>query len=200
MVASRNPEAPRKSFSGKGVYPASQARWLVHPLRRFIMSPRRMVERLRLEPADHVLEIGPGPGWFSPALAAAIPDGRLTLFDIQPEMLEMAASRLRAAGLSNFVVVEGDARRLPFEEAVFDVVFLVTVLGEIPDPGAAMREMARVLKPGGRLSVTEQLGDPDHVRRATLEQLAASAGLAAEESAGSVLLRTYVFRRPSAAP
>lgn len=199
MVASRNPDAPRKSFSGKGVYPASQARWLVHPLRRFIMSPRRMVDRLRLAPADHVLEIGPGPGWFSPALSAAIPDGRLTLFDIQPEMLEMAASRLRAAGLSNFVVVEGDARRLPFEESVFDLVFLVTVLGEVPDPGAAMHEMARVLKPGGRLSVTEQLGDPDRVRRATLEQLAASAGLAAEESAGSALLRTYVFRRPSAA-
>jgi ubiquinone/menaquinone biosynthesis C-methylase UbiE len=200
MGTNRNPDAPRKSFSGKGVYPASQARWLLHPLRRFIMSPRRMVERLHLTPTDRVLEIGPGPGWFSPALAAAIPDGRLTLFDIQPEMLEMAARRLRAAGLSNFVSVEGDARRLPFEEAVFDLVFLVTVLGEIPDPGAAMREIGRVLRPGGRVSITEQLGDPDHVKRATLEQLAASAGLAAEGCAGSPLLRTCVFRRPSSAP
>src|SRR5262245_46498399 len=91
----------KKSVTGKGVYPAEHAGWLLHPLRRFIMPPRRMVRRLELRPTDSILEIGPGPGWFSPDLARAVPQGRLTLFDVQPEMLDMAGQRLREAGLSN---------------------------------------------------------------------------------------------------
>ena len=183
------------SFFGKGVYPAAHAGWLLHPLRRLIMPPRRMVQRLQLRPTDAILEIGPGPGWFSPDLARAAPQGRLTLFDIQPEMLDMAARRLRAASLSNFEPVAGDAQRLPFPPASFDLVFLVTVLGEIGDPAAAMREIARVLKSGGRVSITEQLGDPDHIPRAKLAQLAGEAALSIEASTGSPLLYTATLRK-----
>jgi uncharacterized protein len=185
------------SFFGKGVYPAAQAGWLLHPLRRLIMPPRRMVQRLELRPTDLILEVGPGPGWFSPDLARAAPLGRLTLFDVQPEMLDMAGRRLRAAGLSNFEPVAGDAQKLPFPAASFDLVFLVTVLGEIGDPAAAMREITRVLKPGGRVSITEQFGDPDHIPRTKLAQLAGEAGLAVEESTGSPLLYTAMLRKPA---
>ncbi len=189
-------DAPHKSFFGKGVYPASQARWLIHPLRRFIFPPKRFAARLALQPTDHVLEIGPGPGWFSPHVARAIPQGRLVLFDIQREMLDLAAARLTAANLSNFECVEGDATRLPFPNASFDVAFLVTVLGEIPDPPQALREIARVLKPGGRLSITEQLGDPDHIRRADLIRMARAADLEPAGHTGSILLYTATFNSP----
>lgn len=184
----------KTSVAGKGVYPASQARWLLHPLRRFVMSPRAMVRRLALKPADHVLEIGPGPGWFSPEIARAIPDGRLVLFDIQGSMLAMAEQRLRAAGAAHFECVAGDAVSLPFEAASFDAVLLVTVLGEISDGAAALKEVARVLRPGGRVVIAEQLGDPDHVRRAKLHSMARAAGLKIERVAGSLLLYSAILR------
>jgi ubiquinone/menaquinone biosynthesis C-methylase UbiE len=180
----------KTSVAGRGVYPASRARWLLHPFRRLIMSPRRICARLALKPSDRVLEIGPGPGWFSPQIARAIPDGRLVLFDIQREMLAMADQRLKAAGVANYQLVEGDAESLPFEPASFDAVLLVTVLGEIGDPGRALREIRRVLQPGGRIVVTEQLGDPDHVQRNSLEAMVAASGLRVVRVEGSLLLYT----------
>lgn len=182
------------SVTGKGVYPASQAKWLLHPLRRFIMSPRRIVGQMALKPADHVLEIGPGPGWFSPAIAEAIPQGRLVLLDIQREMLALAEMRLRAAGAANVESVECDAVSLPFAAGAFDAVLLVTVLGEIGDPKRALKEIARVLKPGGRVVITEQFGDPDHVRRGALAAMAREAGLQIEAIHGSLLLYSAVLR------
>jgi len=187
-------EKLRTSVAGKGIYPASQAGWLLHPLRRFIMSPKRIVGRLGLKPGDSVLEIGTGPGWFSPKIAKAIRPGRLVLFDIQREMLALAEQRLTKAGATNFQCVAGDAVNLPFEAGQFDGVLLVTVLGEITEPGTALREVARVLKPGGRVVITEQLGDPDHVRRAALETMAREAGLRVERIEGSLLLYSAVLR------
>lgn len=178
----------KSSVAGKGVYPAAQAGWLLHPLRHVIMSPTRIVGRLHLKPADSVLEVGPGPGWFSPEIARAIPQGRLVLFDIQRGMLDMAEQRLRQVGAANAEYIEGDAVSLPFGEAAFDAVLLVTVLGEISDPGRALREIARVLRPGGRVVVVEQLGDPDHVRRSALGEMALNAGLKIARVEGSLLL------------
>lgn len=189
-------DQPRKSFAGRGVYPAEHAGWLLTPLRRLIMPPERMVRRLALKPADHVLEIGPGPGWFSPTLAKAVPDGRLVLFDIQRQMLDMAGKRLSAAGAANFELVEGDATRLPFAGNAFDLVFMVTVLGEIGDASAALREIARVLKPGRRVSITEQLGDPDHVARSALRRMAEAAGFGVERITGSAMQYTASLRKP----
>ncbi len=182
--------ALKTSMTGRGVYPASQARWLLHPLRRLIMSPRRICSRLALKPADRVLEIGPGPGWFSPQIARLIPEGTLVLFDIQREMLVLAAQRFIAAGVTNYQLVEGDAKRLPFESNSFDAVLLVTVLGEVGDPGRTLREIRRVLRAGGRVVITEQLGDPDHVRRKTLRALASDAGLRITRLEGSFLQYT----------
>jgi ubiquinone/menaquinone biosynthesis C-methylase UbiE len=111
-------------------------------------------------------------------------------------MLDLASQRLLKQGARNFELAEGNAVRLPFQDAEFDLVFMVTVLGETPDPARAVSEIARVLKPGGRLSVTEQLGDPDHVRRGDLDRFSTGAGLVLERRSGSVLLYTAVFRRP----
>jgi ubiquinone/menaquinone biosynthesis C-methylase UbiE len=189
--------APHRSFAGKGVYPASRAGWLLNPLRRFIMSPRRMVDRLALRAGEQVLEIGPGPGWFSPEIARTIVPGRLVLLDIQSEMLALAAARLKLAGFRNFECIEGDAIALPFDNRQFDAVLVVTVLGEITDPGRALREIARVLRPSGRVVVTEQMGDPDHVPRSRLVMLADEAGLQIVRFDGSLLLYSAVMRPAS---
>ena len=81
--------------------PCTKARHLLNPLRSLILSPEKLVQRLQLRPDFRVLELGPGPGYFSPAVARSIPKGKLVLVDIQQEMLDMARERLESKGLEN---------------------------------------------------------------------------------------------------
>src|SRR5207302_9821843 len=76
------------------VFPASEARSLLNPLRRLVQSPRRTVAALQLPPAATVLELGPGPGFFTPELADAVPRGSVVLVDLQLGMVAAARQRL----------------------------------------------------------------------------------------------------------
>ena len=71
----------------RGVYPQELAFLLDNPLRHFILSPRQLADILRRPVNAAVLEIGPGPGYFSVDVARRIPNGHLVLLDIQHEML-----------------------------------------------------------------------------------------------------------------
>ena len=82
---------------------------------------------------------------------------------------------------------QGDAQDLPYEDDSFDAAILVTVLGEIPDQDAGLREVARVLRPGGRLIVGELFGDPHMVTVRSLEQRAERAGLRLTRRSGPTL-------------
>src|SRR5579872_5076883 len=88
-------------LAGKGIYPVEYASWLLSPLRHLVTPPRRLAARLELSSTDHVLEVGCGPGFFSPVIARKIPAGRLILFDIQLPMLDLASARLRSHGIAN---------------------------------------------------------------------------------------------------
>lgn len=157
--------------------PHTQAHHLLNPLRGLILSPKGLVRRLNLRPDSTVLELGPGPGYFSPEVARAVPGGRLVLVDVQQEMLDMAKERLEAKGIGNVEYRRADAISLPAESESFDVVFLVTVLGEVPDRDACLREIHRVLRPHGLLSITEfKIGDPDFISRPELTASVQSAG------------------------
>ena len=183
---------------GKGrVYPATAARALVNPLRRLIHPPARLARRLAPQPDARILEVGPGPGWFSPALAETVPDGRLHLVDLQAEMLEFATARLEDADtdVGRIDATVGDACALPFEDATFDAAFASAVLGETPDPARALAEIARVLRPGGRLLVLEGRGDPDRIPRRRLTSLAWRAGMVPCRRWGKVLATTTLFER-----
>jgi ubiquinone/menaquinone biosynthesis C-methylase UbiE len=92
--------------------------------------------------------------------------------------------RARKAGLGNGEPRRGDARRLPYPDAAFDAAYLVTVLGEIPDQDTALRELRRVIKPGGRVVVGELLGDPHMVGERMLRRRAMAAGLTLERRVG----------------
>lgn len=103
----------------------------------------------------------------------------MEVLDIQQEMLDHTMRKVSAAGLTNVNARQADATRLPYEDVSFDAVLLVTVFGEIPDGDAALREVQRVLKPGGRLVVGEiALGDPHFTTLASLRPRAESTGLA----------------------
>lgn len=125
------------------------------------MSADTVAGRLPLKPDAHVLEIGPGSGYYSVRVAQRIPRGRLTLLDIQPEFLAASAQKLREAGLANFVTQQADGAVLPFENQSFDALFMVTVFGEIEERESFLNEAARVLKDGGVISITEHHPDPD---------------------------------------
>jgi ubiquinone/menaquinone biosynthesis C-methylase UbiE len=146
---------------GRGVFP-HQMTWILDlPGRGLIMSAKTVAERLPVKPDAQVLEIGPGSGYYSVEVARRIPGGVLTLLDIQQEMLEKSASRLKAAGITNFATRQSDGKSLPFENGTFDALFLVTVFGEIEARESFLREAARVLKQNGIISITEHHPDPD---------------------------------------
>ena len=68
-----------------------QLSWIIdNPLRRLIISPETLAERLTLSDSSRILELGSGSGYFSAALAAHVPNGWLEMFDLQPEMLAKA--------------------------------------------------------------------------------------------------------------
>jgi ubiquinone/menaquinone biosynthesis C-methylase UbiE len=171
-----------RRFGGRGAYPHQLAFVLLTPLRALLLSPAELVRRLGVAEDARVLEIGPGPGYFSPAVARRVARGRLELFDLQREMLAKARRRLRRAGATNVGFAQGDGTRLPYRDASFDAAFLVAVLGEVPDPRACVAEIARVLRPGGVLSVSELPGDPDALAASEVREMAEAAGLVPSQS------------------
>ena len=155
---------------------------------RLFGTPERVLDRAGVVPGMYVLEVGPGPGMYTVPLAKRVAssgeDGRVTSLEIQPQMIEMLRERLRAARVRNVEVVQGDGRQMPLPDDSFDLVFLVDVVGEIPDKPAFFGECARVLKPDGILAVTEQISDPDFHLPSTVRTLAAAAGLREDRLVG----------------
>jgi ubiquinone/menaquinone biosynthesis C-methylase UbiE len=162
--------------------------------RFFVEAPHPLITRDRLrqilepEPGERVLEVGPGTGYYTLDLAEWVgPDGTVEIFDIQQEMLDHTMERVRERGISNVHPTLGDARSLPYADDSFDAAALTAVLGEVPDPDTALREINRVLKPGGRLIVGELFGDPHMVTLSTLRRRAEDASLVFEGHVGPKL-------------
>lgn len=111
---------------------------------------RRALAHLPQQPALQVLINGIGTGLDLPWLPAA---HRYSGLDLTRAMLERAAPRIGALDVS---LVQGDSLALPFADGSFDAVVLHLILAIVPDPALALRETARVLKPGGRVFVMDK--------------------------------------------
>jgi len=200
--------AARAGLTAAGAVVAGALWWRRNPSacpygqRFWIEAPHPLITRARLretlgpQPGERVLEVGPGTGYYTLDVASAVrPGGSVDVVDLQQEMLDHTMRRARERGIENITPARADARRLPHPDASFDAAYLVAVLGEIPDQPAALRELARVLKPGGRLVVGELFGDPHWVSPVTLRARAEDAGLAFERRSGPAIGYFARFRR-----
>jgi ubiquinone/menaquinone biosynthesis C-methylase UbiE len=163
--------------------PYGQRFWVEapHPL----ITRERLREVLEPQPGERILEIGPGTGYYTLDLADwAGESGTLEIFDLQQEFLDHTMRRAAERGLANVVPTQGDATELPYADDSVDAVVLITVLGEIRDQDAALREIERVLKPGGRLVVGELFGDPHFTSLGALARRSRAAGLELERRSG----------------
>jgi ubiquinone/menaquinone biosynthesis C-methylase UbiE len=163
--------------------PYNQRFWVQAP--HPFITRDRLREALAPEPGERLLEIGPGTGYYALPVAEWLGDsGTLELLDVQQDFLDHTTTRGREHGLSNLVPTLADAQAMPYDDASFDAAYLATVLGEIPDRGAALRELRRVVKPAGRVVVGELFGDPHMVTEGALRREAEAAGLRFERRFG----------------
>ncbi len=106
------------------------------------------LRRLALDPGQVVIDVGCGPGYLSESIADAVSArGRVVGIDVSDDLLEFARRRNQRSWL---MYCRGDAMALPEPNGSFDVAVSMQVLEYISDADRGMREMFRVLKPGGR--------------------------------------------------
>ncbi|MEU6804723.1 class I SAM-dependent methyltransferase [Streptomyces neyagawaensis] len=108
-----------------------------------------------LKPHMKVLDIGCGPGTITADLAALVPDGHVTGVDHAPGILEQARVTAAERGLTNVDFAVADVHALEYPDDTFCVVHAHQVLQHVGDPVQALREMARVTRPGGLIAVRD---------------------------------------------
>ncbi|HEY2051023.1 MAG TPA: methyltransferase domain-containing protein [Caulobacteraceae bacterium] len=122
------------------------------------------LDRLELAPGRKVLDLGCGEGRHVHALHLA-PGVQAIGLDTDGPSLAKAAEGLQmlGAGDGSTLLVRGDAYRLPFDDGAFDVVVCCEVLEHLPDVDAALEEIGRILRPGGRLAVSVPRAWPERI-------------------------------------
>ena len=115
---------------------------------------RIAAELLELGAGSVVLDLACGPGNFSREFARrAGPGGLVVGADASPTMLTRGVEELRRAGLANLALIRADATALPFRDGCFDGACCFAALHLFSEPFAALDEMRRVLRPGGRIAI-----------------------------------------------
>jgi len=110
-------------------------------------------------------------------------------------MIERVERRAQLEGVQNIDARVADVYELPYQDGTFDAIYMIAVIGEIPDPGQAMREFHRVLSPTGTLAFSELLLDPDYPRAGTLVRWATPAGFRLQRKVGDFFHYTLRFEK-----
>jgi len=122
-----------------------------------IVQREELRRSLRASAGESILDLGSGPGFLACELAREVgATGRIVAVDVSSDMNSIASKRIAAAGLSDRVdIVEGDATALAFADAVFDAAVSTQVIEYLAEPDAALHQLIRVLRPGGRLVIID---------------------------------------------
>jgi SAM-dependent methyltransferase len=149
-----------------------------------------MIERLDLADDQQHLDVASGTGEPGLSIARRAPRGRVVLTDLAPEMLAVAERRARAQGIVNVETKVCSADALPFDDDTFDSVSVRFGYMFFPDVGKATAELARVLRPGGRLCASVWV-NPDENPWTTIamQAIATEVALAAPDPDGPSMYR-----------
>jgi demethylmenaquinone methyltransferase/2-methoxy-6-polyprenyl-1,4-benzoquinol methylase len=121
---------------------------------------RRTVRALQLGERPRVLDVATGTGDLAIAIARECSAAEVIGLDPSPRMLAIARAKLVRRGLEHRITLaEGDAQQLPHASCTFDAATIAFGIRNVPDRPRALRELARVVRPGGRIGVLE-LGEP----------------------------------------
>ena len=167
--------------------------WLLeNPWRQIYRNPERTVQQCGIRSTDTVLEIGCGSGLFTRALATSC--ARLICQDLEPRYVDQA--RAKTTGLTHVEFLACDARNLELQN-VADVIVLISVLPEIPEPVQALEACVRALKPGGHIIISQELFEPEYVTSAQTDAWARAAGLGIVVREGNFWLYLNRYARPT---
>ena len=176
--------------------PYYAARLIDNPIRRRIQPPEKIVEWMGVKPGMRLLEVGPGPGTFTFAAARSVGEtGRVYAIDIQESIVSGLNKKIRRQGVGNITAEQVSAYELLYPDGYFERVYMVAVLGEIPDKQRALGEFRRVLKDDGYLAIGEFLPDPDYPRKSTVVRWCGEAGFELADDFGSIMHYLLLFRK-----
>lgn len=167
-----------------------------NPFRRRIQPPEKIIAWMGVKQGHTLLEVGPGPGTFTFEAARQVGEaGRVCAIDIQEKVVTALKNKIEQLGFNNIFPEQASAYDLPYPDHHFDRVYMVTVLGEIPDRQRALVEFRRVLKDDGYLAIGEFLPDPDYPRQSTVTKWCREAGFEKAASYGNIMHYLLLFKK-----
>ncbi|GHD30969.1 class I SAM-dependent methyltransferase [Parahalioglobus pacificus] len=165
------------------------AGWLERSTREQEERTDLLLKMLELEPADTVLDLGAGTGYFSFPMAQQVPQGEVIALDIQPEMLAIIDKRKASDGVTNIIPTLGEPCDPGLAAATVDVVLMVDAYHEFSCPLEVMRSVVTALKPEGRIVLVEYRADDPSVPIKPLHTMTVEQATREMEAVGLVLQR-----------
>ena len=177
--------------------PAFLTQLIDNPIRRrLIQRPESIADRMQLRPGMIVVEIGPGKGSYTEAVASRIlPDGKVYAVDIQEFVIKRLKEKVQREKIRNIEPRIDDAHNFSFGNGSVDRVLAIASLPEIPGPVKVLRECHRILRRNGLVSLCEVIIDPDYPRRKTEKRWALEAGFELENEFGNVFSYQLNFKK-----
>lgn len=170
-------------------------RLMNNPIRRKFQPPGQVLDCVDIHEGMKVLELGPGTGFYTFEAARRVGLlGHVYAVDIKPSVISILNQSTERRGVRNIITRVSSVDEIPLPSDSVDRVFMVHVLPEIPDKQRALREIRRVLKGEGLLTLAEGLVDPDYRHRKTEIAWCRDAALELVGNYGNFFFYTLTFR------
>ena len=146
-----------------------------------------VMQRMNVQPRDRILEVGCGEGWAARRLASLVPEGLVVGLDGSDEMIRKA--RAQSAGLENILLLWADAEEIPWQEKFFTKVLCVEAFYYFEHPEKVLREIYRVLSPGGSVWIVNHLSKENQLSLRWLTDLKVPVPLMTAADYGEIFQR-----------